>query len=126
VRYRALDSSGDYSFGRGQDNFLVDQPETVAQAIRTRLLLMTGEWFLDVTEGTPYTTDVVGEHTQFTYDAAIQSRVTETPGVLQITTYTSSVVNRALSIDMTVDTIYGPARLSGLVGSDGTITFMSG
>jgi hypothetical protein len=121
-----LDSAGDYTFGRGKDNFLVDSSEAVAQYVRTRLLLITGEWFLDVTEGTPYSTDIVGEHTQFLYDAAIQSRVLGTPGALQITTYSSQVTDRNLVVQISVDTIYGSAQLRGTVRSDGTITFMVG
>jgi hypothetical protein len=124
MRYRALDANGDYTFGRGSANFLVDTPAAVGQAVKTRLGLMAGEWFLDVTEGTPYGTEILGAHTQATYDAAVRARVLDTPGVLSITSYSSSNVNRSLRIQMTIETIYGRLALIG-IGSDGSVVFIT-
>lgn len=52
MRYRREDENGDYTFGKGDDTWLINSPECVAQAIRTRFLLWYGQWFLDTTEGT--------------------------------------------------------------------------
>ncbi|OZO80851.1 hypothetical protein CG700_28170, partial [Escherichia coli] len=54
MRYRREDADGDYTFGQGDDTFLIDSPECVAQAVKTRFELWRGQWFLDLTEGTPY------------------------------------------------------------------------
>lgn len=103
--YRQLDASGDYQLGR----FLANSPEAVGQAVLTRLKLWRGEWFLDVTEGTPYLQDILGHNTN--YDLEIQARILGTPGVLEITDYASSVVNRALTVRCTLNTLYGPVTL---------------
>ena len=58
MKYRKLDANGDYLFG-GSGEFFVDSPDAVRQAIQTRLLLLTREWFLDAQEGTPYDPDIV-------------------------------------------------------------------
>jgi hypothetical protein len=107
MRVRAQSADGDYTFGQGQANFLIDSPEAVAQVIKTRLLLMTGEWFLDTTDGTPYATQILGTGTSSTRDLAVKRRILQTPGVKQITSYSSSVVDRKFSVSVTVDTIYG-------------------
>ena len=107
MRYRALDENGDYSFGYSAANFLVDSPDTVAQAVQTRLGLIAGEWFLDTTEGTPYYTEILGKGTYLTYDNAIQTRILGTPGVVSLVAYSSSVNGRSLVVSATVDTIYG-------------------
>lgn len=99
--YRTLDANGDYQLG----SFLSNSPAAVAQAVQTRLLLWRGEWFLDVTDGTPYMQDVLGHGTN--YDLEIQDRILSTPGVTEITSYSSSVVNRALSVQCTLNTLYG-------------------
>src|SRR5260363_151880 len=55
MRYRRLDAAGDYAFGRGLSDFEQDTPEAVAQAVKTRLALRFGEWFLDTSDGRPST-----------------------------------------------------------------------
>lgn len=117
MRYRALDVDGDYSFGQGQAEFLVDIPETVGQAVKTRLALWTGEWFLDLVEGTPYATQVLGENTKGTYDQAIQERIIETPGVTQITEYVSVLQGRALFVATTILTLYGETAIQTQVAT---------
>lgn len=113
MRYRKLSSTNDYVFGQGVPEFLVDTPEAVGQAVRTRLRLSTGEWFLDTTEGTPYATEILGAGTQALYDSAIKERVIGTPGVTSIDVYSSSLgQNRALSVTMTISTQYGQATIS--------------
>lgn len=109
MRYRALSSTGDYTFGGGNNNFLIDQPATVGQAVQTRLKLLTNEWFLDVTEGTPYSTEVLGEHTAETYDSVIRDRILTTDGVTDIADYSSirDPITRQLTVSATIDTIFG-------------------
>lgn len=106
VRY-LLDN--DYQINR----FISNTPETVAQVVRTRLLLWKGEWFIDVEEGTPYYQEILGhlsEHKGM-YDLEIQSRILGTPGVQEIQNYISSITDRNLSIQCSVLTDYGIATI---------------
>lgn len=112
MRYRALDAAGDMTFGQGSRDFLTNTPEAVAQAVMTRLRLLTGEWFLDSDEGTPYATQILGRNTEPTYDQAIRERILDTQGVTALVSYSSSLVGRKLSVDATIDTVYGQATLS--------------
>lgn len=108
MRYRKLDASDDYSFGRGRGDFWIDCPDAVAQAVKTRLRLWQREWFLDLTAGTPYATKVLGRNTSGTRDPAIRARVLTTPGVASITSYSASYSGetRVFSGAITVRTIY--------------------
>jgi hypothetical protein len=115
IRYRTLSPEGDYTFGQGASEFLIDTPEAVIQAVKTRLALWAGEWFLDLTEGTPYLTDILGVGTQATYDTAIQERILGTPGVAAISDYSSSLVGRRLSVSAKVKTIFGDHNFSGVI-----------
>ena len=113
MRYRKLDTNGDYSFGQGQANFLIDDVACVAQKILTRLKLWEGEWFLDTTEGTPWLQQILGKNTKQLYDLAIQTRVLATDGVTKITEYGSNLKSdRELVVTMKVDTQFGEANLS--------------
>lgn len=103
---------GDYSIGSGLP-FLKDSPECVAQAVMTRLRLATGEWFLDLTEGTPYQGQILGHNTALTRDLAVRQRILDTPGVSQISEYISFVdASRAMVVIATVDTAYGKATIA--------------
>lgn len=114
MRVRAQDANGDYTFGQSAANFLVDSNAAVAQTIGTRLLLWEGEWFLDVTEGTPWLQRVLGAHTKPLYDAAIQQRVLGTLGVNSIDEYTSTLdpASRGLAVSMKVSTQFGQVAVA--------------
>lgn len=112
MRYRALNAVGDATFGASQANFLVNSPETVAQAVLTRLKLLKGEWFLDTTAGMAWKTGVIGVRTRRGYDRAIRDCITGTQGVRSIIGYSSSLAGRALTVTVKIDTIHGPTTVS--------------
>lgn len=112
MRYRTLSPSGDYVFGAGPSEFLVNTPETVAQAVSTRMRLFTNEWFLDTEEGLPLSTKILGAGTQSQYDQAIQERILGTQGVISITEYASLLdQNRNLTVSALIETLYGPTTI---------------
>jgi hypothetical protein len=108
VRYRKLDSTGDMVFGHGGNDFLVDSPDAVAQAVETRLREWKGEWFLDTSEGTPWQA-LMGKGTQKSIDPEIRARILATEGVTEITAF-AVVINpttRKATITATINTDYG-------------------
>ncbi|MDB5444983.1 MAG: hypothetical protein JWQ97_300 [Phenylobacterium sp.] len=112
MRVRAMDANGDARFGHGQLDFLADSPEAVAQLVGTRLRLSVGEWFLDVSAGMPWATDVLGVRTAATRDQAIRQRILGTAGVNSILSYASSVTDRAFRADVTIDTTFGSVTVT--------------
>jgi hypothetical protein len=114
--YRRLDGDGDMTFGHGAADFLTDQFAT-AQSVMTRLRLWAGEWFLDVNEGTPYSTQILGAGTKPLYDNAIQQRILGTAGVKKIVSYNSQQdpVTRRLTITAVISTIFGTTALPPVV-----------
>src|SRR5260363_358626 len=87
MRYRRLDAAGDYAFGRGLSDFEQDTPEAVAQAVKTRLALRFGEWFLDTSDGTPWASRVLGQSAREAVDWTIRERILGTEGVTRINRY---------------------------------------
>ncbi|WP_081410213.1 hypothetical protein [Acinetobacter genomosp. 33YU] len=115
MRYRKLSSDGDYVFGSGKNDFLVNSPEAVAQAILTRLRLWLGEWFADTSDGTGWNQSIVGKQSKNLYELTLHQRVLETPGVKSIVDFQSALdpETRRLTVSMTVNTIFGEASLNG-------------
>lgn len=114
MRYRREDTDGDYTFGRGDDTWLINTPETVAQAIKTRFLLWYGQWFLDTTTGTPWIQSVLGKQRPEIYNMAIRRRILETSGVSSITDFNTTVngSTRRVTFAATVETIYGTTTVT--------------
>jgi hypothetical protein len=114
MRYRKLDKDGDYVFGSGSSDFLVNSPEAVAQAVLTRLQLWLGEWFADTSDGTGWKQAVLGRQPENMYEMAIQQRVLETQGVSSIESFESDLNRntRRLTITMTINTIYGITEIN--------------
>lgn len=114
MKYRREDSDGDYTFGQGDNTFLNNSPECVAQAVKTRFLLWRGQWFLDLTEGTPYLQSVVGKQSPDVYNLAIRDRLSGTQGVNSITTFNTDVdsTTRRVTFSATIDTLYGTTAVT--------------
>jgi len=116
MRYRALDANGDYQF-MGTSPFLINTPEAVAQAVLTRLRLMTNEWFLNSKEGLAKER-ILGYGTAMTRDLAIKRRILDTAApdgtalVTRLRKYYSTVENRNFKVVASIDTIYGPANIN--------------
>src|SRR6185437_8418050 len=122
MRYRALSPTGDMTFGQGSANFLVNSPDGVAQAITTKLRLWLGEWYLNLQDGTPYQTQILGRGTVGKYDQAIQNRIRQVPGVVSLLSYSSSldVTTRSLSINARVLTAFGATPVSIILSPSST------
>lgn len=114
MRYRREDDSGDYTFGQGDNTWLINSPEAVAQAIKTRFELWRGQWFLDTTEGTPWIQSVLGKQRPETYNLAIRQRILETRGVNSITDFSTTINSdtRRVTFTATIDTLYGTTTLT--------------
>lgn len=114
MRYRREDDDGDYTFGQGDDTWLINSPEAVAQAVKTRFLLWYGQWFLDTTAGTPWIQSVLGKQKPETYNLAIRQRILETQGVNSIQSFETNLNTSARRVvfTATIDTIYGTTTVT--------------
>lgn len=112
MRIRLMDANGDMTFGSSLSDFTTNTPEGVAQLILTRLKLWVGEFFADTSDGMPWATDVLGNRTASTYNEAIRDRILSTEGVTEITKYSSTLVNRELTVNATVQTEYGSTTIA--------------
>ncbi len=121
MKYRKLDSNGDYVFGQNEDDFF-NGAEAVAQAVKTRLKLMLGEWWEQTDDGVPYLESILGQFSNEQTQAAAQYLITkcvlDTPGVQSIveTEITSNKAKeRTLSIRFTMQTIYGETEIEEVI-----------
>jgi pantothenate kinase-related protein Tda10 len=108
ITYRKLDSNGDYIFGQPSIEFLTDT-DAVAQAIKTRLLLLYSEWWESTTDGTPFWQEILGASgvNKSSVDGILQERILGTTGVNSISSFLSTYTNRKYTFTASVITDYG-------------------
>jgi len=127
MRYRKLTAGGDRVFGRGLQNFWIDVPEAVSQAVFTAFRLNLGEWFIDTTAGVNWGAfpllgqfavqdqpGVLGKYSQASRDMVIRNTILDAPGVNSIISYSGSMDpdTRKFSVQANIDTVYGPVSIS--------------
>lgn len=100
--------------GQGASNFLSDV-DAVAQIIRTRLLLLQGEWFENTSDGTPMFQTLLGR--PITLQAAtliLRNRIVQTPYVTAIVAFSLQLVPtvRAFYFSATVQTQFGSVTVT--------------
>lgn len=76
MKNRKLTSTGDYSFGNNERDFIQDN-EALAQAIKTRILLFYNEWWEDIEAGIPMFQNVLGQVNEKNISLALQSLLTK-------------------------------------------------
>lgn len=111
MKYRKLDENDDYTIGRR--NEMYEGTEAVAQAVKTRLLLLFGEWWENRQDGTPLFEKVLGQRlrvdeTPDEIDLVFSERISGTQGVSEITRFESKIdaESRAYTAEITIKTVY--------------------
>lgn len=110
MKYRKIDSKGDYSFGSGFSDFIYDK-NAIAQAIKTKILLFYGEWWEQIDDGIPMFQSILGAYDTETVKLASNrlmiDRIRQVDGVTDVSEAKTNVIGRKLYLSYRVDTIYG-------------------
>ena len=112
MRVRAIDSLGDWIFGRGKNAYKSDL-EAIKQSIMTRLKQWKGDCFFALEEGVDWN-NYLDRGRKTLLDIDIKRVILQTGGVLRISDYSSTLdrESRALTVTATVDTIIGVLRIT--------------
>jgi hypothetical protein len=117
MRYRKLDGNGDMTFGNQQADFYRDVPDAPGQAVLTRLRLVSGEWYLDISAGVPYQGGVLGKFTKDTANPILRDAILGAQGVTSLNDYDYNFNpdTRTYTVSGNIDTVYGVTALPGVV-----------
>lgn len=94
--------------------FLTDVDE-IAQTIKTRLSLFLGEYFRDITDGTPWFEQILGKGSSLEgKEAAIKNRIIRTDGVIQLTKFSTDfdIDTRTYTVNAGVLTPFGETTIT--------------
>ena len=105
--YRRLDENDDYVMGvQGE---MLTGLEAMAQALKTRLRVIYGEWWEGDDTALPYIPSILGKKnvSREALDLRVIARIMDTVGVLSVSNIKSSMTGRRYSFSCTVKTVYG-------------------
>jgi hypothetical protein len=106
MRIRSVDDAGDFTFGKGLNNY-AEQDREIAQDIRCRLLSWEGDCFWALRDGIDWR-NLLDKGQEVALEFAIKSTILQTAGVASITQLSLVLgADRKLSITYSIETIYG-------------------
>ncbi len=88
--------------------------EEVAQCVQTRLALFLGEYFRDITDGTPWFQEILGKFASIdNVENILRRRIAETPGVVRLISFSNTFdpVTRKFSVSAGILTADGLAEI---------------
>lgn len=88
------------TLGYGLSDF-ADDAESVAQRVKTRLLLLKEEWFLDTDAGVPYLQEIMVKPANLPLaEAVIKRTILETDGVTEIRSFSLQLNRNTRRLDV--------------------------
>lgn len=119
---RALDSSGDWTFGSGIQNYRVLN-DAIGQSIRTRFLSWLGDCFFAVSDGIDWA-NLLGKNNELSINLAVNASLLNLSGpvngistilVTGITqlSFTVNPETREFTVQYSVSTIYSTRQITG-------------
>lgn len=102
---RTLDKCGDIAT-RGTQ--FVRNIDAVEQIVKMRIKLFFGEYFRNITDGTPWWQDILGKHPNRSRgEHLLRSRIAQSPGVTQIVEFNVVYNEREMMVQCSFNTVYG-------------------
>ncbi len=115
MQIRINDKNGDWTFGTSQLSLYRDNGLAVSQAVKTRLLEWTNDCFFNQTAGIDYRVRLGNKNQIKQLDADIRKIITETEGVVALTSYDSYLEDRKLTVIFTVYHLYSTQPYSDII-----------
>lgn len=105
MSFRNLDNNGDWTFGLGRNNYVIENQE-IALNIKTRVLSFLGDCFFATDEGIDYW-NLLEYNKQDQLENAIASTIAATDGVQKVNNVDIIIgSNRRMTVSYSIYTIY--------------------
>jgi len=92
----------------------IQEREEIAQTCVTRLKLFLGEYFRDITDGTPWFQQILGKFESLnTIESILRNRIARTPGVVRLLSFNLDydLQSRSITISSYVLTQFGETEV---------------
>lgn len=106
--FRNLDVNSDWTFGSGVNNYAT-QDDAIALNIRTRILSWLNDCFFAQNAGVDWLNRLGSKGEQALLEADIRRIIIQSFGVTSLDTLNIELINRNLSVEYGIKTIYSPS-----------------
>lgn len=111
MKIRALDGNGDWTFGKGRNNYFLDK-DALSQLVVCRIKEIVNDCFWNTTAGVDWF-NLLGSKNPTALLLAINAVILSTPGIIAIeNTEFIEIVDREFTIRYKLQTVYGPFDFS--------------
>jgi hypothetical protein len=111
--FRTLDSNGDFTFGKGLNNYATDN-KAIGLNIQTRIKSWLGDCFFALNEGIDWYNRLGKKNQRPLLEQDLRRVVLQSFGVIGILEFSTDLTDRNLQVSYEVDTIF-TGRLSDTV-----------
>lgn len=105
MKFRNLDADLDWTFGKGVYNY-ARQQEATKLNIRTRLLSWVNDCFFDMSAGIDWLNRLGDKQQRELLEQDIKRVITQSEDVIELVTFSTTLLGRQFSAEYTVRTIY--------------------
>ena len=103
--FRNLDSNGDWTFGKGKNNYTREN-KAIGLNIQTRIYSWLGDCFFDQGAGIDWVNRLGSKNQRELLELDLRNIILQSEGVTGILEFSTSLVDRNFRADYSVETIY--------------------
>lgn len=111
--FRNLDSNGDWTFGNGIGNYLIDDA-AIGLNIKTRILSWLKDCFFDLNAGIDWANRLGSKNQRTLLEIDLRRIVLQSYGVTGIESFNTQLVGRAFTANYTVQTIFSASYAASI------------
>jgi len=121
MRVRALDINGDWTFGKGQNDYKTGL-DALIQEIQTKVLCFLGDCFFDLATGLDWFS-LLGGKDQVALNLAVSARILNVEGVTGVKNVSVNLESTSRNITVTyqVQSVFGPVNETFQYDLNGTV-----
>jgi hypothetical protein len=105
MKFRQLSSDGDWTFGKGIGNYVIEN-DAVGLNVKTRLLSWVGDCFFDLGAGIDWVNRLGSKSQRAILELDLRTLILQTEGVTTVKNFSTQLVGRDFKATYDVETIY--------------------
>lgn len=105
MKFRQITNDGDWTFGKGLNNYARDN-KAIGLNIRTRIYSWVGDCFFDTEAGIDWINRLGSKNQRQLLELDLRNIILQTDGVTGLLEFSTNLIGRKFTADYSVQTVY--------------------